>query len=73
MCSNDVNTSEQYTVEMNYVKLLIYWQHSLCMVGFKVCESCIIFSIWENVNSVWYLNVGMLYIYMLYILLERRH
>lgn len=28
MCSNDVNTSEQYTVEMNYVKLLIYWQCS---------------------------------------------
>lgn len=34
------------------------------MVGFKVCESlCIIFPVWENVNSVWYLNVVMLYIY----------
>lgn len=25
---------------------------------------CIIFSVWENVNSVWYLNVIMFYIYM---------
>lgn len=44
------------------------------MVGFKVCESlCIIFPVWENVNSVWYLNVVMfyIYIYMLYILLEK--
>lgn len=45
------------------------------MVGFKVCESCALFSPFgENVNSVWYLNVVMLYIiYMLYILLKRRH
>lgn len=45
------------------------------MIGFKVCESCALFSPFgENVNCVWYLNVVMLYIiYMLYILLERRH
>lgn len=31
----------------------------------------IIFSIWENVNSVWYLNVVMLYIYAVYFAREK--
>lgn len=32
---------------------------------------CIIFSIWENVNSVWYLNVVIYNIYAVYFAREK--